>query len=151
MTTLATLSELMIQVGPLVHAEEVRQFSEKEWGVAFDEKNIIEIEYDEDYGKLVLHSNIGKIDPNEELEVYRLLLFFAYDWKETGGLRMGLSPVDENVHQIFDLPVVGLDLDRLITTLTNFSDAAKHSRNLIENGVTATASDDSSFTGMMRV
>jgi len=125
---LPDLEKLMTDVGPLVEAEEIRQYEDHRWVVAFDEDLAVEIEHDPDLAKLVFSAELGHPPAGEEAAAYKLLLNVAAMWRDTGGLRMGLNPTDDLVIQIYDIPVAGLELEGLEMNLRNFADTALHAR-----------------------
>lgn len=125
------LEKLMTDVGPLVEAVEVRQYTPERWAIAFDEDFVVDIEHDTDAGKLVFYADLGQPLPGEENAVYKLLLYVATMWRETGGLRMGLNPVDDSVIQIYDLPLAGLEIADLEIHLRNFAHTALHARTVL--------------------
>lgn len=127
----------MIDLGPQVDAVEVRQYEDDYWLVAFDEDFSVEIEHDGDGQKLFLLSELGALASDEELSTCKLLLNLASMWRETGGLRIGLSPVDEKLIQIFEIPVAGLTVEDLAVSILNFADSARHARSLLESGPTS--------------
>ncbi|WP_038160941.1 type III secretion system chaperone [Verrucomicrobium sp. BvORR106] len=137
----ANLETLMAEVGPLIDAGEVRQYEPTRWAIAFDDDFGVEVEHDVDLNKLVLYTNLGHPPAGDETASYKLLLHVATMWRETGGLRMGLDPVDDTVVQIYDFPLAGVELEDLEVQIRNFADTALHARKILAGG-TGTAAQD---------
>jgi hypothetical protein len=140
------LEKLMADVGPLVEAVEVRQYTPERWAIAFDEDFVVDIEHDTDAGKLVFYADLGQPLPGEENAVYKLLLYVATMWRETGGLRMGLNPGDDSVTQVYDFPLAGLEIEDLEIHLRNFAHSALHARKVL---VTSEGTSSDSLEGLM--
>ena len=140
------LEKLMTDVGPLVEAVEVRQYTPERWAIAFDEDFVVDIEHDTDAGKLVFYADLGQPLPGEENAVYKLLLYVATMWRETGGLRMGLNPGDDRVTQVYDFPLAGLEIEDLEIHLRNFAHSALHARKVL---VTSEGTSSDSLEGLL--
>ena len=150
----ANLENLMAEVGPLIDAGEVRQYEPTRWAIAFDDDFGVEVEHDVDLNKLVLYTNLGHAPTGDEAASYKLLLHVATMWRETGGLRMGLDPVDDTVVQIYDFPLAGVELEDLEVQIRNFADTALHARKVLAGASgTSTQEGDSNDDGLhfMRV
>lgn len=126
------LSKLMQEIGPLIQAEEVREFSNHEWGIALPGEFIIFLEADETNQKLFFVSELGKIESKNPTEVYRWMLGIASIWHETGGTRLALHPTEETVEFIYDTTLPGLTLEKLKNQLLNFYGAALEMRQMIQ-------------------
>lgn len=122
--TTPNLTQLMAELGPRVEAAEIIQADTDLWSIVFDDEFSVEIEVDPDGPKLVFQAQLGEPTRGDELATYEFLLGVAALWRETGGLRMGLNAADNTVVQIFDVPLVGLELDALTTYLQNFVNSA---------------------------
>lgn len=150
----ANLEQLMAQVGPLIDAGEVRQYEPNRWAIAFDDDFGVEVEHDVDLNKLVLYTNLGHPPTGDEAASYKLLLHVATMWRETGGLRMGLDPIDDSVVQIYDFPLAGVELEDLEIQIRNFADTALHARKVLAGSSGTSAQEgDSNDDGLhfMRV
>jgi len=129
------LENMMADVAPLVEAAEVRQYESNRWVFAFDEDFFVEIEHDVDLAKLVFTTEVGQPLPGAEAESYKLMLYLAFMWRETGGLRMSLNPKDDMVFQVYDCPVADLKVEVLEINLKNFVNAARHAKTVLASNV----------------
>ncbi|MEZ0388094.1 MAG: type III secretion system chaperone [Verrucomicrobium sp.] len=120
------LEKLMTEVGPLVEAAEVLQYEPHRWLVVFDDDHAVEIEVDVPLAKVVLTTHLGHPPSGDETASYKMLLQLTAMWRETGGLRMAVDPVDDSVIQIYDFPLAGIQLESLAIQLSNFANAALH-------------------------
>ena len=147
------LDKLMEEVGPLIEAGEVRQYEPNRWAIAFDDDFGVEVEHDVDLNKLVLYTNLGHPPAGDEAASYKLLLHVAAMWRETGGLRMGLDPVDDSVVQIYDFPLAGVELEDLEVQIRNFADTALHARKVLAGAGSTAQEGESADDGLhfMRV
>lgn len=135
------LSELIAQAAPLTSAMEVREYSDTSWVFAVTDDVFVSVDHDEERDVLVLTANIGKPPGSNAIEVYELLLQMATQWRDTGGLRMGLDRPDGFVTQIYDLPRADLRADRFAAALENFAQVADAWRGILKSTETQEAFD----------
>ena len=136
MHTFEQVHDLMAKIGPQLELDAVSQFDdEQSWVLFVDDDLAITVDSDFDAGKLILSSDL--VSPPEEtrLATYELLLQYNCQWPETGGLRMGLDEPGGTIVQMFDLPLAGLDLERLVTVVQNFIDQTELWRKILTDGV----------------
>lgn len=121
----AEIDRLLTTIGPAIGAAEIRQHGDALWVLAFDEDFAISVEVDVERDVMVLEADLGTPAPDRELDLCKLLLRAAAAWRETGGLRMGLDPLDDVVVQQLDVPLDGLEPDAACLTVQRFIAAAR--------------------------
>lgn len=132
---------LMLEIGPLLGLMAVTEYdSENAWTILVDEDTIIFADFDESQKRLVLSAEAGQPQSDNRKFIYGILLQYNNQWHETGGVRMALDGPEGSVVQIFDLPVVDLDIVQLQTTVANFVDTLMAWREILAK---ETADEDS--------
>lgn len=115
------IRQLLAEVGPLVRAEMVSEWTDGFWVVSLDDELPVLIEQDEDRGVLVISAEIGQAPQGSEAMAYRQLLEFSTWWRETGGMRMGLDPLDQTVLASAEVAQSGLDAHVLAGRILAFA------------------------------
>src|SRR5262249_3408482 len=113
---------------PIVNAADITEYADDTWVVTFDDNVAIGVELDRDRNVLILNASIGTPTSGSELTAYKLLLQVGLAWRETGGVRMTLDPVDDEVIQVADLPRAGLTPTDLSVRLMHFAGLARNGR-----------------------
>ncbi len=119
------LDEWLVAAGPAIDAVEIRRYPEGLWMLDFEDGLVAQVQPDRTRATLVLTAALGSAPPGSELEAYRLLLEMGAWWSVTGGLRMALDPGGDTVLQLDELPLAGLDADRLRDGLQAFLGRAR--------------------------
>jgi hypothetical protein len=120
--------QLITDIGPIVNAAEISEYAEDTWVVTFDDEVAVVIELDSDRNVLILNASLGAPVSGSELTAYKLLLQAALAWRETGGLRMGLDPDDDDVIQLCDLALAGMTPNDLAVRVMHFAGLARNGR-----------------------
>lgn len=115
------LRQLLAEVGPFVRAQMVSEWSEGFWVVSLDDDLPVLIEQDLDRGVLVISAEVGQAPQGSEALAYRQLLEFSTWWRETGGMRMGLDPLDQTVLASAEVAHAGLDARLLAERILAFA------------------------------
>ena len=71
-------------------------------------------------GCLVLWGDVGTPQPGDRARLYDLLLRYGFHWDETGGVRMAVEGQDGPVIQLVDVPLAGLDGQKLQALVRGF-------------------------------
>lgn len=127
----AEIRQLIADLGPIVEANEIVEYANDTWVVSFEEGLEVGIEHDPVRGMLVFSADLGVPPSGTESVAHKLLLQVALSWRETGGMRMGLDPLDDSAIQIRELPLDGLTLESFSTSLQDFAQFARNARQVI--------------------
>jgi hypothetical protein len=124
-------SALIAETGEALGASDIYPLEGDGWLLLFDDESVVSAERDAERGVLVLATDLGHPPEGQELAAYRLLLQATAAWREMGGLRMGLDPLDDAVLQFLDLPLADLQHEALRDAFTHFIDAGRNARRVI--------------------
>jgi len=114
-------------LGPLIAADEIRQFEPQTWIVVWADALAVELDYEADGGKIVLTAAVGRPPPGQEADLHRRLLAAGAEEPATSTRRLGLDGEGE-ITVIEDVPVAGLTLDTLANRLQTFAGDARELR-----------------------
>ena len=132
MSSFSQIQQLMTEIGPLLELSEVTEFTEDQsWVLVIDDETVVAADLVEEIGKLVLSAEVATPPAEKRNRTYQLLLEFNHQWPETDGLRMGLDGPGGMVVMMIELPVAGLDIQRLQTVVGNFVEQIAEWRELI--------------------
>lgn len=126
-----TLSQCLQAAAPLFGAAEVRQYDTGRWVLETAEGLGIVIEHDPLADRLGLTAALGEASEGTATELYPRLLRVGANWREEGPRRMALDAVDQTILYLDELPLAGLDAERLAVHLRTFAAEAEELRTSI--------------------
>jgi hypothetical protein len=129
METDATAS--IVEIGEAFGATEIHRLEDGDWLLVLDDGSAVGVETDAARGVLVLSTDLGHPPEGQELEAYRLLLHATAAWREMGGLRMALDPLDDAVLQLLELPLADLSQAAAREAVVHFTQTARNGRRVI--------------------
>lgn len=100
----------------------VLRHDECRYTLDYDDAAMVQIELDPARGVAVLQAEAGQLPPDAGRDTLQALLAYNALWRETGGVRLGLT--GSRVQLLYDLPLAALDLPRLAGTLANLAEKA---------------------------
>ena len=112
-------------------AIELVELDDDIWLLVLDEDLAVQVECDEPADFLMLSAELGAPPQGQELAAYRLLLQATAAWRETGGLRMGLDPIEDVILQFQELRLAGLDREAARERVARFADAVRNGRRVL--------------------
>lgn len=136
------IQAMVTAAAPLAEVVELREFDETSWVLALSDDLLVSVDHDEARDVLVMTARLGSPQPGQEAELFGLLLRVATQWRDTGGLRMGLDPVDGEVRQIADLPLAALTPESLAAALRDFGQTASAWASVVASAPPAAIGDD---------
>jgi hypothetical protein len=120
--SLAHVQSLMAEIGSLADLMAVAEHEgEDVWSLRVDEDTILFADPDRERGCLVLWGDVGTPQPGDRARLYDLLLRYGFHWDETGGVRMAVEGQDGPVIQLVDIPLAGLDGQKLQALVRGFA------------------------------
>lgn len=134
---------MMSELGPMLKLAEVTEFSEEAtWLLIVNEDTTLVADYDADEDRLYLSADVAAPPAEQRLEIYETLLQYNLGFRETGGMRMSLDGPGGTVVQSCDLLAHGLELDTLLTVVTNFTEKLFLWREQVRSGIVSDSSND---------
>jgi hypothetical protein len=122
---------LIADVGAALGAAEIYQLEDDAWLVVFDDDFAVSVERDIDGDSLMLGTDLGLPAAGQELVAYKMLLAANAAWRETGGLRLGLDPLDDAVLLFQHVRLAELEREAAREALEGFVGAARNGREFI--------------------
>ena len=119
---------LIADIGAALGAAEIYQLEDHAWLVVFDDELAVSVERHVERDVLVLGTDLGLPVAGQELVAYKMLLEANAAWRETGGLRMGLDPLDDAVLLFQDVRLGELEPEAAREALEGFVGAARNGR-----------------------
>lgn len=111
----------MAEIGPLADLMAVGEHEGRNvWALRADAETLLFADLDEERSCLILSGDVGTPAPAERPRLNDLLLRYNAHWDETGGVRMAVEGQDGPVVQIVDVPLAGLDAQRLQALVRGF-------------------------------
>jgi hypothetical protein len=153
MAELADIQKLVEELGPAnPDIASVVQYDEAEWAVAFDEQNIVSLEWDEPSARLVFTADLGRPIEDRRLEVAEAALDINTLWRDHGGVWIGRSGAEGEMLLMYALSAVDLTLEQLQTVVDNFAVKARVWRDYVgSDGISAASSETLDPAAAMRV
>jgi hypothetical protein len=146
----AHVHELMTEIGPALELAEVREFEQDNlWTLVDRDGTVLFVDYEPDDQRLWISADVCVPSGNRS-KLYDLMLQYNARWQQTGGVRLALDGPEGGVVQAYDLPVSGLDLQRLQNVIRNFRDTLEEWRKIVARGVATPEPRDGELSPLVR-
>lgn len=132
MKTPDDISIIMTEVGPLdENILAVLRTGDESWAIRFEAVDV-EAEFDPAGGRLMLSTTVGVPPPPRAATVYETLLTYSTAWRETGGVRMGLSRPGGELVQMADIVAADITPALVVTMAVNLAERSLYWRGYVE-------------------
>lgn len=118
---------------PRLGMQKIQVNEEGVCALTFDDKIILNLEYNGELDLLTLYCRLGVIAPDRVGAVYPLLLEANVLWAGTGGATLGVIPADLSVVLAYQERAGAIDGQRFETLLSGLVDVAEFWTKLIED------------------
>ena len=116
------LVRLVTELGPAMQLAGVYQVTEgKEWELVLAEGFTLSLQYEDSDNRLTVTGDVIDLSQTPPAELLVTMLQYNAASTETGGVRLALDS-KMTVLLIYDMPVSGLSLDTLKTTILSLAD-----------------------------
>jgi hypothetical protein len=121
MTQEAHLESLLAELGPADPSiASVRRLAAGHYLVEYDDGVGVELVAQPERGRLLLLAAVGELPAADQLARCKAMLNFNALWRQTGGVRLALA--GDEVQQLYEHGLDGLELDSLRRLLANFAE-----------------------------
>lgn len=124
-SSLQQLQERFARLGPdSVDIEAIAQTGDDTWTLAFDDEQIVMVEWIDGPPRIVFTCLVGRPPVDRRFTVYETLLTYNALWKEHDGARIALDGADGEVMVLYELPAAALTEAQLADVIARFRDFA---------------------------
>jgi hypothetical protein len=112
------MRELIEQLGPTMKgAEAVVEIDPDHWVVEVDGGQAASIEHRRDLGIVAVSTTVGRPSSTDRLRIYETALVYNSLWRQSGGARLSMAGIHQDLALGVELPASGLELAMLVRAL----------------------------------
>jgi hypothetical protein len=112
------MRDLMEQLGPtMAGVEAVVEIDPDHWVVEADGGQAASIERTQDLGVVTISTSVGRPSSTDRLRIYETALVYNSLWRQSGGARLSMAGIHQDLALSLELPASGLELAMLVGAL----------------------------------